>query len=283
LPHLSKVRCCRPKKFGRLPEGLPHHHPSLAPTLPKQHYPLLCTITLASLVKGRWIDGKAQTFALLHFACDTSTFLIYQTFCRQDGGIAQQPFAPHNLPNTHYPTLSTTFLPPLSKVRCCRLKKFGRLPEGLHNNPSLRITFQTRTIPLAFRRVSVCVCLVGFASLQSPWAHTLKASLPCSLLPLHLILPSPTTIAKGQQPLSPHQHSCLLMNALLVLHPHYPLLCTTTLASLVKGRWIDGKAQTVALLHFACDTSTFLIYQTFCRQDGGIACYKLFQPCRHLR
>ncbi len=24
LPPLSKVRCCRPKKFGRLPEGLPH-------------------------------------------------------------------------------------------------------------------------------------------------------------------------------------------------------------------------------------------------------------------
>ena len=65
--------------------------------------------------------------------------------------------------------------------------------------------------------------------------------------------------------------------------PHYPLLCTTTLASLVKGRWIDGKPQTVALLRFACDTSAFLIYQTFCRQDGGIACYKLFQPCRHLR
>ena len=30
---LSKVRCCRPKKFGRLPEGLPHHHSLLsAPT-----------------------------------------------------------------------------------------------------------------------------------------------------------------------------------------------------------------------------------------------------------
>ena len=27
LPPLSKVRCCRPKKFGRLPEGLPHRHP----------------------------------------------------------------------------------------------------------------------------------------------------------------------------------------------------------------------------------------------------------------
>ena len=49
------------------------------------------------------------------------------------------PLSPHNLPNTHYPTLSTTFLPPLLKVRCCRPKKFGRLPEGLHNNPSPRI------------------------------------------------------------------------------------------------------------------------------------------------
>ena len=28
LPPLSKVRCCRPKKFGRLPEGSPYHHPS---------------------------------------------------------------------------------------------------------------------------------------------------------------------------------------------------------------------------------------------------------------
>ena len=43
------------------------HYTCLAPTLPKPHYPLLRTITLASLVKGRWIDGKAQTVALLRF------------------------------------------------------------------------------------------------------------------------------------------------------------------------------------------------------------------------
>ena len=48
LPPLSKVRCCRPKKFGRLPEGLPHHHLSLAPTLPKPHYPTKIANTLAS-------------------------------------------------------------------------------------------------------------------------------------------------------------------------------------------------------------------------------------------
>ena len=107
LPPLSKVRCCRPKEFGRLPEGLPHHYP-LAPHQPfqKPHYPSKIANTLASLVKGRWIDGKAQTVALLHFACDTSTFLIYQTFRRQDGGIAT-PL----LPKPHYPLLCTTFLP----------------------------------------------------------------------------------------------------------------------------------------------------------------------------
>ena len=40
LPPLSKVRCCRPKKFGRLPEGLPHHHPSPRTNPSKNpHYP----------------------------------------------------------------------------------------------------------------------------------------------------------------------------------------------------------------------------------------------------
>ena len=68
--------------------------------------------------------------------------------------------------------------------------------------------------------------------------------------------------------------------------PHYPLLCTIFLPyersvgfasvqslwafnfghpcpSLVKGSWIDGKAQTVALLLSACDMSTLFILQTF--------------------
>ena len=64
------------------------------PTLPNPHYPskiantlaLLCTITLASLVKGRWIDGKAQTVALLRLNCDTPALFITKPFCRQDGG-----------------------------------------------------------------------------------------------------------------------------------------------------------------------------------------------------
>ena len=36
LPPLLKVMCCRPKKFGRLPEGLPHYYP-LDPHQPFQN------------------------------------------------------------------------------------------------------------------------------------------------------------------------------------------------------------------------------------------------------
>ena len=142
-------------------------------------------------------------------------------------------------------------LPPLSKVRCCRPKKFERLPEGL----SLHHPFQNRTITLAFRtaivcmclygfafklshlafrRASVCVCLVGFASLQSLWAHTFKASLPCLPLPLHQTSLSPRPLQKNDNPslaptllktslsLENRQHPCL-MNALLALRPAKPL------------------------------------------------------------
>ena len=44
LPPLSKVRCCRPKKFGRLPEGLlpiRTNPPKTAPSLENRHHPRL--------------------------------------------------------------------------------------------------------------------------------------------------------------------------------------------------------------------------------------------------
>ena len=99
LASLVKGEVLSPEKIRATTGGIAQQ-PFAPHNLPKPHYPLLCTTTLASLVKGRWIDGKPQTVALLRFACDTSAFLIYQTFCRQDGGIAQQPFAPHNPPKT---------------------------------------------------------------------------------------------------------------------------------------------------------------------------------------
>ncbi len=88
--------------------------------------PLLRTITLASLVKGRWIDGKAQTVSLLRFTCDISVFF---------------------------------YLPNFSAVKT----------EGLLSYPTINEIF--RTIPLAFRRVRVCVCFICSASLRN-FGHT---------------------------------------------------------------------------------------------------------------
>ena len=105
------------------------------------------------------------------------------------------------------------------------------------------------------------MCLVGFASLQSPCAHTLKASLPCLPLPLHRILSS-------SQPLQMNNN---------------PSLRTTTLASLVKGRWIDGKAQTVALLHFYLRYIRLFYSPNFLpsrRRDCHTTISRLHQPSR---
>ena len=55
--------------------------------------------------KGRWLDGKAQTVALLRFNCDTPALFITKPFCRQDGGIVTLTLALHQpFPNPHYPT-----------------------------------------------------------------------------------------------------------------------------------------------------------------------------------
>ena len=67
---------------------------------------------LASLVKGRWIDGKAQALILLLSACDMPTIFMLQIFCRQDGGIASSP-PPRlttPLPKPHHPLLYTITL-----------------------------------------------------------------------------------------------------------------------------------------------------------------------------
>ena len=151
---------------------------------------------------------------------------------------------------------------PLSKVRCCRRKNSGDYRRDCHTthchstNPS-----KNRTISLAFRRVSVCVRLVGFASLQSPWAHTLRhPCLACSSRCTeycHSHNNCKKTIIPRPTPTLPN--------------PYYPSKIANTLASLVKGRWIDGKAQTVALLRLNCDTPALFITKPFCRQDGGIA------------
>ena len=148
------------------------------------------------------------------------------------------------------PCPTPSHLPPLSKVRCCRPKKFGRLPEGLPHQPSPRTNpSKKRTIPLAFRRMSVCVCLVGFASLQSTWAHTLRhPCLACSsrcteychshnnckktIIPRHTPNPSKSVLS-----LENRQHPCLALH-------HHPCLPSK------KGRWLDGIAKPLFYIIF---------------------------------
>ena len=168
LPPLEKGEVLSPEIIRATTGGI-----VTPPTFFKTALSLAPHHVLASLVKGRWIDGKAQALILLLSVYDTSAFLFTKLFCRQDVGIVTPP----TFPKPHYPT---------------------RIPYC--NRLYALICFRIGTIPLAFRRVSVCVCLVGFASLQSLWTHTFKASLPCLLLPLHRILPFPQPLQKGNNP-----------------------------------------------------------------------------------
>ena len=91
----------RRRFYGSPPINFNPLHP--APALPKPHCPLPRT-KLASLVKGRWLDGKAQALTLLHLLAIRPPFLYCKLFCRQDGGIVTPPYprpapkiAPHSL------------------------------------------------------------------------------------------------------------------------------------------------------------------------------------------
>ena len=114
LPPLSKVRCCRPKEFGRLPEGLPQlHRPSSSPQpLQKDNNPSPCTTTLASLVKGEVLSPER----------------IRAT----TGGIVTPTFrsAPA-LTKPHYPSLRTTTLASLVKGEVLSPKRIRATTGGI--------------------------------------------------------------------------------------------------------------------------------------------------------
>ena len=136
---LSKVRCCRPKKFGRLPEGLLYTHQPLYPhnhckriIIPRPAPPRLPykrSVCLASALSHPLFVGE--------WACPSRCI---------------EPLHPHNhCKMTIIPRPAPSRLPPLSKVRCCRPKKFGRLPEGLpHHHPSLAPTLPKPHYPTHF-------------------------------------------------------------------------------------------------------------------------------------
>ena len=160
-------------------------NPPLCPTLPKPHYPSPRTTFLPPLSKGGGLTARRKLLLCCIFTCDTSAFLFAKLFCRQDGGIAlhHQPFQnrtiprlapplPFNkrsacfafailatirpaptLPKPHYPLKSTVFLPPLSKVRCCRPKKIRATTGGIVTPPPFpKPHYPTKTaITLAFK------------------------------------------------------------------------------------------------------------------------------------
>ena len=108
-------------------------------------------------------------------------FLFIKLFCCQDGGIALYPPTspfPQPLQKDNNPSPRTKLASPRKRgggltarhklLLCCvllttrppfySLNFYAVKTEGL----SLHQPFQTRTIPLAFRRASVCVCLYAF-------------------------------------------------------------------------------------------------------------------------
>ena len=87
------------------------------------NYPFEKHYILASLVKGRWIDGKAQALTLLHLLAICPPFLHCKLFCRQDGGIAphctKYCYLHNHCKRTTPPSLCTKLARPRKMVRFC--------------------------------------------------------------------------------------------------------------------------------------------------------------------
>ena len=84
---LSKVRCCRPKEFGRLPEGLSHqpfapHHPFKNRTILRKS-----PTPLPPLSKGGGLTARHKLLSCCVLIATHLPFLFTKLFCRQDGGI----------------------------------------------------------------------------------------------------------------------------------------------------------------------------------------------------
>ena len=125
---LCKNRCNYTKRNKQSRNPTLSVQPSQNRTIPRPAPP-----HLPPLSKGGGLTARHKLLLCCVLIATHLPFLFTKLFCRQDGGIAT-PL----LPKPHYTSKSTISLPPLSKVRCCRPKEFGRLPEGLpHHHPLL--------------------------------------------------------------------------------------------------------------------------------------------------
>ena len=101
LASLVKGEVLSPEKIRATTGGIALHPPASPSPQPSQkdNNPSPRTITLASLVKGRWIDGKAQALILLLSVCDTPAFFYLSNFSavKTEGLLyTHQPLHPRN-------------------------------------------------------------------------------------------------------------------------------------------------------------------------------------------
>ena len=122
---LCKNKCNYTKRNKRS-----RNPPSLRPTLPKPHYPLLCTTTLASLVKGEVLSPekiRATTggiaflphpFRLSDTSVNNPSIVGSASHCNRSSPLhkgAKGDGALPTIPKPHYPLLRTTTLGSLAK------------------------------------------------------------------------------------------------------------------------------------------------------------------------
>ena len=155
--------------------------PRPAPTLTKPHYPLLCTITLASLVKGRRIDGKAQALILLLSACDMPTIFILQTFLpsrRRDCLISALCPAP-TLPKPHYPTPRTKLASPRKRGGGTAVEVF-RLAVQYSDSPAFTILklFRTVTVGIVNALEAFMIALLSISISYAPHQPLQNRTIP---------------------------------------------------------------------------------------------------------
>ena len=103
-------------------------------TVSHLHYPLP-RAKLASLVKGSWIDGKAQALILLLSVCDTPTFFYLSNFSavKTEGLLyTHQPLHPHNPSKTTSPLAPHhhTWLPCQRELDCDKAISYYKLQHS---------------------------------------------------------------------------------------------------------------------------------------------------------
>ena len=175
--------------------------------------------------------GTVPDFFLLQCrisTTDKSPHLPYP-FRFSDTSVNNPSFRIQPSQNRTIPRKPPTPLPPLSKVRCCRPKKFGRLPEGL--------LAPLRFAPHSYRPLSkVRCCRPKNSGDYRRDCHTYR-TLSVSLTPPLTISHSAPNPSKSVLSLENRQHPCLALH-------HHPCLPSK------KGRWLDGIAKPLFYIIF---------------------------------